>query len=209
MAEVIAQSSFRLFLALRLPEAVIAELGRVQNELRRALPDRAVRWTKSAQLHLTLRFLGNVEESKVAGLTEAASGACAKFSPLSLVAAQIGFFPERGFPRVIWAGVQDATNQLTPLQRALQSATLPFTAEATEEKCSNHVTLGRAKAIRRPEAEALTKLEAALTGKRFGFWTAHEVELIRSELSFVGPRYTTLGRFALTTPSSGASSGRT
>jgi 2'-5' RNA ligase len=209
MAEVIAQNSFRLFLALRLPEAVLAELARVQNELRRAVPDGSVRWTKRAQLHLTLRFLGNVEEAKIAALTGAAVGACAEFSPLSLLAAQIGFFPEQGFPRVIWAGVQDATNQLTRLQQALRSATLRFTAEAAEQKFSSHVTLGRAKAIRRPQAETLTKLGASLTGKRFGFWTAQEVELIRSELSSAGPRYSTLGRFALTRPSSAPSCERT
>jgi 2'-5' RNA ligase len=107
-------------------------------------------------------------------------------------AEHLGFFPERGFPRVIWTGVQDQEGRLPELQRALQAAILDFTSEPPERSFAGHVTLGRIKEIRRPQAEALTKAVAGLREPRFGCWTASTIEIMRSELSPTGATHTAL-----------------
>lgn len=195
MVELQKPVKLRLFLALSLPDLVKAELERAQSTLKRAVGEGSVRWTVREQWHLTLRFLGYVEAASVSALSAAAIQACVPFQPLEMRAQEIGFFPARGLPRVIWAGAQDAAGQLAALQQALQAATLPFTSEPPEARFSGHVTLGRGKSIRRTEAAALQEAANKWRGKPFGVWTAGEVELFRSQLSPHGPAYTSLARF--------------
>ncbi len=186
------RESYRLFIAIALPESVKAELLRVQAELRDALPPGCVRWTRPEQFHLTLRFLGNVDPQQVDALSRSLRDACAEFSALPLRAERIGFFPDLRFPRVVWAWIHDANEQLTQLQGAIERAVSSFTAEKDEKKFTGHVTLGRPQGIKRPQADILSKLAFGMTDRVFGEWTANKVELIRSDLSPGGSRYTTL-----------------
>src|ERR1035441_6027074 len=93
---------FRLFIAVTIPEEVKAKIAEAQAELRRALPERSVRWTKREQFHLTLRFLGNVDALRVEALEETLRAACRGFSPLPVRAPGAGVFPaprlSRGAP---------------------------------------------------------------------------------------------------------------
>src|SRR5208283_5259369 len=123
--------------------------------------------------------------------------ACKNFSPLKLRAERIGFFPDGRRPRVVWAGLHDAQEQLPLLQPAIEIAVRDFTEEASEEKFSGHVTLGRVKKIERRETDILAKFAAGMAERFFGEWTADTVELIRSELSSSGARYTILGAIPL------------
>ena len=183
---------FRLFIAVRIPEPVKDEIEKAQGALRDALRTNTVRWTTREQFHLTLKFLGNVEAQRAGSLVEALRLACRGFTPLALRARGLGFFPERGFPRVVWAGAQDDKEQLPRLQRAIEETMRDFTTEAAERNFFGHVTLGRIKGIRRPESEALVQAAAGMAQRVFGEWTAGEVELIRSELSPAGAKYTSL-----------------
>jgi RNA 2',3'-cyclic 3'-phosphodiesterase len=188
---------FRLFIAVTIPEGVKAKIEEMQAELRRALTDRNVRWTRREQFHLTLRFLGDVEAARVEGLGEAMRGACRGFTPLRLRAEGIGCFPDLRYPRVLWTGVRDETEQLTRLQAAVELASRDFTTEAKEEHFTGHVTLARIKGIKRPEAEALAVAVEGMKARLLGQWTAYKVELIQSELSPQGARHTTLAAIAL------------
>src|SRR4051794_10724683 len=105
----------RLFLAIALPDAVKNAMETAQMELRRALPEGCVRWTNREQMHLTLKFLGDVGVERVPHLTEAVQTACAGFEVLKLRAEGTGFFPSARAPRVIWAGVQDEDERLPRL----------------------------------------------------------------------------------------------
>jgi RNA 2',3'-cyclic 3'-phosphodiesterase len=193
-----APEPFRLFVAVTVPEGVKDAIEKAQAQLRRAAPEGHVRWTRRDQLHVTLRFLGNVEAGRVAPLTEALQGCCQQFAPLHMRAEQIGFFPDSRFPRVVWVGVQDALDQLRLLQGAVQTATAAFTTEEAEERFAGHVTLGRVKGLRRPDAETLAGAAARAAEAPFGQWVAKEIEIIRSELSPKGALYTSLAGVALT-----------
>ena len=188
---------FRLFIAVTIPEEIQAKIEEAQAELRRALPERGVRWTRREQFHLTLRFLGDVEARRVEALGEAIQGACRGFGALHLRAGRIGFFPELRYPRVVWVGVQDQAEQLPRVQEAVERATREFTTEAKAGQFAGHVTLARIKGIKRPEADALGKAATGMAERLFGEWTAYHVEFMRSELLPQGARHTSLASIAL------------
>ena len=188
---------FRLFIALTIPEGVKARMEAAQAELRRVLPERAARWTRREQFHLTMRFLGDVEAARVEALGEAIRAACRGFGALHLRAERVGFFPDLRYPRVVWVGVQDQAEQLPRLQEAVDRATREYTTEEKEERFTGHVTLARIKGIKRLEAEALGKAAAGMAERLFGQWTACQVDLMRSELLPQGARHSTLASIAL------------
>jgi len=202
MPDAPAPETFRLFIAVTVPEEIKSEIEKTQTELRRALPKASVRWTKRAQFHLTLKFLGNVDAQRVGPLTKALGAACQGFGPLELRAERIGFFPDLRRPRVVWVGMHDQQEQLAGVQRAIEAATRDYTAEESTERFTGHVTLGRIKSLSRTEAEALAALAASLATRFFGAWTAGAVELFRSQLSPEGARHTTLASIPLARQSS-------
>ena len=197
MTDIVPNAKMRLFIAVPVPEAVKNAIEKAQSELRAALPGDVVRWAKRGQFHLTLRFLGNVASAEVNAVVDSLRHACEPFAPLPLRAERIGFFPHMRSPRVVWAWVYDRNEVLQQLQQAIERATKPFTREAAEEKFTGHVTLGRIRGIKRAEADALGKVAIGMAERFFGEWTADHVELIRSELSSEGSRYTTLESVAL------------
>jgi RNA 2',3'-cyclic 3'-phosphodiesterase len=188
---------FRLFVAVTVPEGVKAKMEEAQTELRRVLPQRSVRWARRQQFHLTLRFLGDVEAARVEALAEAIRAACRGFGALQLRAERVGFFPDLRYPRVAWIGVQDQADQLPRLQQTVEAATESFTTEKKEERFTGHITLGRIKGIKRPEAEALGKAAAGMAARVFGHWTAYQIGLMRSELLPQGARHSTIASIAL------------
>jgi 2'-5' RNA ligase len=189
--------SHRLFVALSPPDSVKSEIERAQNELRQALPDGSVRWTRPEHFHLTLRFLGNVPVARTEELENKLRLSCRDFAPMKVRAERIGFFPERGFPRVIWVSVCEENRELFRLHRAIQRSTKEFTSEPAENDFAGHITLGRAKKIRRREAETLTGFATRMRERTFGEWTVSSVELLRSELLPDGAHHSVATTFPL------------
>jgi 2'-5' RNA ligase len=196
----------RLFVAILLPDAVKDEIEKAQREMRGATPGNFIRWTKREQFHLTLKFLGNVAASRVAELSEVLRGVGGQFSALRLRAERIGFFPDARFPRVAWAGVWDDRDILSRLQAAIEINVKDFATEKddgpagrrrSQERFTGHVTVARIQGIKRAQAEILSKLALGMAGRFFGEWVADKVELIRSELSSGGSRYTTIATISL------------
>ena len=185
--------TYRVFIAISLPERVRDEIEKAQGELRRALPGESVRWTRRGQFHLTLKFLGNVDVQGLDALMTSVGRACEGFGALRLRAQRIGFFPGLRRPRVVWAWVHDEPERLPLLQREVETATAGFTGEPAEKAFTGHITLGRCKTIKRAHAELLGKLATAMENRFFGEWTADRIEIIRSEPASGGSRYTTLG----------------
>ncbi len=185
-------SALRLFVAIGLPEAVKDRIEQVQRELQQVIAGKDIRWTKREQFHLTLKFLGNQEESRMQGLVDSLRTACQNFVSLSLRAKEIGFFPDALLPRVVWAGVNDARDDLPRLQQAVEAAVKTYTNEKPAGTFTGHVTLGRIQRMKPAEAESLAKLARSMAEVVFGDWVADKLELIRSELSSSGSSYTTL-----------------
>lgn len=187
----------RLFVAISLPDSVKDEIEKAQRRLRDAFPGKLVRWTKREQFHLTLKFLGNVRESRVSGLIAGLRESCMPLSELQLRSEGIGFFPDARYPRVVWVGVRDRKNLLLRLHEAVETGVREVTGERPDKTFAGHVTLGRIERIQRQDAETLAELVARMSKLSFGEWTASKIELIRSELSSSGSFYTTLADISL------------
>jgi 2'-5' RNA ligase len=116
---------------------------------------------------------------------------------MSLCAEGVGFFPNPRSPRVIWVGINDREGRLVDLQQQIETAVGPFSAEPGEKNFTGHVTLGRLKNPRPADIRDLAARAQSHEKRLFGEWTAHEIEIIRSELSPAGARYTSLAAFRL------------
>src|SRR5580765_747433 len=144
---------YRLFIAIALPEPVRHAIEKAQDGLRAALPERSIRWTRSDQFHLTLRFLGGVEAQRLEPLSDAVRRACAGAGVLQLRAARMGMFPGPRRPRVVWTGVDDTDGRLAELQRSIEAVTNGLKDEPPQAKFTGHVTLARCVDIIRSHPE--------------------------------------------------------
>ena len=194
MADEIPSERLRLFVAIAIPERVRNEMTAVQRELKPlALGD--VRWTKAEQLHLTLKFLGNVPASSVEAVKESLAEACAATAPFHLQAEGIGFFPNERQPRVVWVGFEGGGNELAVLQMRVERRLAPFVEKPGEGKFLAHSTLGRFQKYRQYKSEKFLPRAIALRDHVFGEWRVGNVGLFRSELSPEGARHTEVAVF--------------
>lgn len=188
----------RLFVAIPLPLEVKKTMREAQGKLKSLLPVDSIAWTKADNLHLTLRFIGEASAEQVLEISRGIRQSLAGFGSMRLICERLGCFPHARFPRVVWAGVHDETGeQLEFLQRRIDEAVVAFAAKPAEERFVGHVSLARLKQIKRAEAEKLERFLDEAVAIRFGTWRADAVQLIRSELSPQGSRYTTLDVISL------------
>lgn len=184
----------RLFVAITLPDTVRTNLADMQRELKPILPYNSTAWTKPEKIHLTLRFLGNVESMRIPELAEKLGAALAGFGEFDLVCERLGCFPDLRYPRVIWAGVHDDQKRLAQLHRRVDEAVKGFAEVPAEERFVGHITLARSKQIKRPDAERLAQFVERAATRRFGDWRVPSVALLRSQLSPAGTSYEDLFR---------------
>ena len=190
-------NKLRLFITIALPEEAKRALKLAQDELKAGLTGSALRWTRPDQYHLTLKFLGDVEDSSVSEIIRALRRSCSGFPQLEMRAEGAGVFPNLRRPRVIWAGVRDGAEALTLLQEGIELALEPFAFGREERDFNGHITLARCQLLQRSETELLSQLLPAFERRSFATWTATHFELIRSELQPEGSRYTTLATIPL------------
>jgi 2'-5' RNA ligase len=187
--------SLRVFCAVELPEWVRERAAAHIADLRGLLPDVRAGWERPEKLHLTLKFLGEIEQGRAPDLCGAASRAARCAPPLDLRLEGAGSFPPRGLPRVLWLGVADDSGALARLQQLLEDecALCGFAREGRPFR--PHLTIAR---LRKPDgARRLAALhhEKGFAGAEF---TVRELVVLRSELGPKGSRYTELARHPLT-----------
>lgn len=185
----------RLFVAILLDDAIKAALRRVQSTLRKN--GDPVRWLAPEQMHMTVKFLGEVVDRDVPAVCEAAGRAARAAGPVELRLSQCGCFPPRGPVRIVWAGGQIEDDALRPHVAALETEmeSLGFPREA--RPFSAHVTLGRVRSDR-----SGGRLRAAVTSHRMGPLTQHitSLRVMSSVLSRHGPTYTPISTAAFDRP---------
>jgi 2'-5' RNA ligase len=191
-----ATEKVRAFFAIALSPELAGQLKSVQSELRSKLPDNAVRWVKPEQLHLTLKFLGNISRRNLDDLVAAANCACDGMKPFRLSLEMVGCFPNTKVPRVIWIGIGGELESLKTLQNRIETETGRF-GECDERRgFQPHLTIGRVKMLGRAAREVGESVECA-TVPALGEWMVRQVELMQSELSPKGARYRTLTSITL------------
>ncbi len=179
----------RLFVALELSDAVRAAVRDLIARLQRARAD--IRWVRPEGMHLTLKFIGEVPEEKLA-LIRQALASVASPQPVALEFGGLGFFPHERRPRVLWVGIQ-ASENLSPLAAEIEAALEPLGIERENRDYVPHLTLGRFKSSK--GTDKLHEEIAALPSTHFGRIETGEFFLFQSKLSPAGAHYTKLVAF--------------
>ena len=182
----------RTFIAVELPERVKRELADLQADLRRY--GARISWTRPEGLHVTLKFLGNVEEKQIEAIAEAVKVAVADVERPRLTVEGTGAFPSWGGPRVLWVGVEDEGGRLGQIQARLEKELEKLGFEREKRTFKPHLTLGRVKAIGgvRPVTEDLRDRQVAL-----GTFEVAEVVVMKSDLKPTGAVYTPLAKISI------------
>jgi 2'-5' RNA ligase len=185
--------TLRCFVAADVPPSVAAALGSLQEGLKRhRLP---VRWVRPANIHLTLKFLGDIRSEDVGRVTEAVTAATAAAAPLALGIRGLGVFPGIKNPRIVWGGLRGDTAALIGLQAAIDSRfeAVGFAREKRPFKA--HLTLGRFNG--HVDAGRLADVVLAFGDFMSDPFTVGAVTLFKSDLRPSGAVYSPLARIPL------------
>ncbi|HVS81765.1 MAG TPA: RNA 2',3'-cyclic phosphodiesterase [Pyrinomonadaceae bacterium] len=186
-------NKWRVFVAIELPAPVRRELIKHIDRLRDSIPEARASWSREDNLHLTLKFLGDIPVTNVEQLSAAASIAASKVGPFEIVVEACGSFPPRGQPRVLWIGIDDPSGKLSELNRALEDECAKAGFAREPRVFHPHLTIAR---IRKPQGSR----RLAVMHKEIGFnreiVRVLEMLVIRSELRSEGSRHTIVSRHA-------------
>jgi 2'-5' RNA ligase len=185
--------TIRAFIAFKLPEDVIAFLGDAQNEL--ISLGFTARWVRPENIHLTLRFLGDINGQDLESIEGAIQGAAEGRSPVSFRALGLGVFPAIRRARVIWVGIAGEVDRIADCRNALDTRLLPHGFAMDRRPYRGHLTLGRFKGKVPPERlldaiKARSAVESAPV-------VADRLVLFQSDLRPSGAVYTELLSVAL------------
>jgi RNA 2',3'-cyclic 3'-phosphodiesterase len=183
--------------AILLADAVRERLATETERLRALAP--AVAWVARDNVHLTLKFLGGVEAGRLDAIAAALAEAATASAAFELEVRDLGAFPSRTRPRVLWAGVGEGAEAAASLAGRIDSVLARLDVPPESRAFSAHVTLGRVR-VPRPNP----RLAEALGGGVFGRQGVDHLSLMRSDLSPRGARYTELAVLPLGPRVSGA-----
>lgn len=179
----------RLFVALELPSTVRENLAALLSSLRAVSPQ--TRWARADNLHVTLKFIGEVPEAKLATI-HGALGGVRSDQIVSLDFRGVGFFPDEKHPRVFWAGIEASSN-LKALAAGVEAAVERAGIPREKRPFLPHLTLARFEPPRVAESLRLAIEENA--HRDFGTLRTNQFHLIESKLKPSGAEYTTLESF--------------
>jgi 2'-5' RNA ligase len=175
----------RSFIAIELPEAVKSALAELQQEFKKCGVD--VKWVKPDNIHLTLKFLGNIEEKNVERIVKIIEGICSKYKVFSLEVKGTGVFPNIRSPRVLWVGIE-RNSLLTKLQRDVEDEMASIGFEREDREFIPHLTLGRFKSS--IGKEGLMEEIELHRNDTFGLIDVRSLSLMKSDLKPSGAEYT-------------------
>ena len=186
-----AVESNRLFIAVKISPELAQSLDGVIRQL--AVADAEVKWVKTKNLHLTLKFLGEVAAAEIAPLIAALR--TVKSEKFTLEVGSIGVLPDIRRPRVIYADIVQGSEKLVKLATLVEKTVVSLGFDPEKRHFLAHLTLGRFKGLGRLN-KLLEKIDGA-KGVIFGKLSVGEVYLIKSELRPEGPQYTELASVPL------------
>ncbi|AGL00878.1 RNA 2',3'-cyclic phosphodiesterase [Desulfallas gibsoniae] len=180
----------RLFWAINLPVDLKRKLGNLQSCLKTAPVN--IKWVEQHNLHLTVKFLGDVDDSRVSEITRAVNEAAGGLGSFKLELSGIGFFPGPRRPRVIWVGVQGEVHKLRLLHRRVEECMAGLGWDSNSQGFAPHLTLGR---LRTPQGGEMLAGKADKLASQLGVigsLTVSGIDLMKSRLTRNGPVYQVL-----------------
>jgi 2'-5' RNA ligase len=187
----------RLFVAVEIGEILAQGAAKLTEELQRRAIEAArrakVTWIPAERMHLTIRFIGEVDDEK-ASMVRTVLEKPLVVTPFNLTLCGVGTFPKSGTPRVVWLGVTDGREPLLRLEHAITARLGHLGIPEEERAYSPHLTLAR---VREPAGLQSARLVDGLADRLIGTTHIETITLFQSKLSPKGPTYTPLVRTRL------------
>lgn len=182
----------RIFIAINLPESLKKKLRAFEDKW----PQIPARWTKQENLHITLLFLGNLDDNQLTQTIKAIEEATKKHQPFFAILKHVCFDSDKKMPRMIWVE-GEAENCLLSLQKNLEQAIFNLPSYQFKEKEDRpfkfHITLARIKQWQFKELEEMPEVNEDINFK----FEVNTIEIMESQLKRQGPEYTILESFEL------------
>ena len=190
------KDTMRLFVACEVPEDVKSTVGAVTTALRES-SGTAVRWVNAESVHLTLKFLGEVEQKTLPSVKVAMQEAVVRHSPFSLEFSTIGMFGGREGLRIMWMGIAGDILRLEALARDMNLALEVVGFDRDRRPFRPHLTIGRVRDHISTRERAAIEVSVGKTKIPLVTWRTSQVSLISSTLTAKGAQYETVATFPL------------
>ena len=189
-----SKTTWRTFCAVELPDEVRSRLAEHIGRLREEVPDATASWTRVENIHLTLKFFGEVALEQIPAISNAAERAVNEFSRFEIAVGNTGVFPKPSRAQVLWIGVSDPSGALAALQKRLENEFAAKGFQPEDRAYRPHLTIAR---LRRPEgAKHLAESHLRMEFHPLRI-TLNQLVVFRSELSSKGSKYTAISRHQL------------
>lgn len=179
------KDTIRTFICIEIPDSIRARIDRLQTTLKDI--DGQVSWTKPSNIHLTLKFLGEVEASRIPRVCDALERAAKGIERFEIAVGGVGCFPSIRSPRVLWVGFSEVPEPLKRLYDNIEDELDREGFAREKRKFSPHLTIGRLRGPKNAAHLAELLIESGFTAETF---KATEVIVMRSELKPTGSIYT-------------------
>jgi RNA 2',3'-cyclic 3'-phosphodiesterase len=188
------QRTVRTFVAIEISPEVRTRAQKLITQLQTV--DAKIRWVDPAQVHLTLKFLGEIDLLEVPKICAAVEEVASALPPFSVRVNSAGAFPDLKRPRTVWLGIDDETKELAALHNEMEAALAKLGFRAENRRFRPHLTIGRV----RGEGPGIVELARLLDEHRdypAGVIDVDEVIVFSSEQERGGPVYEPLGTATL------------
>lgn len=177
----------RCFIAVALPETVKDSLGDVLNILRKS--PASVRWIPPENIHLTIKFLGQTDQSLITPMKESLNKKLLTYKPFYITITDVGCFPNERRPRLVWIGIK-RSESLSNLQKEIDADLVKFGFSLEKREFSPHLTIGRVKA--QHDLPGMLRMLKELRSSSFANMEVKSISLMQSILKPAGAQYFTL-----------------
>ena len=187
----------RSFISLPISEQARGILRKTINEIDGAIQDK-IRWVRPEGIHLTLKFMGDINTDKIDALLLLLPEVATEVTPFELTLSELGCFPNNRRPRVLWAGVKGDLSNLQNLHLAVDNVVEKVGLPRERRGFSPHLTLGRVRRnISEREVDQIGQIIGLTSLPNTPSWTNQTVDLMRTELDPEGSRHYLVGSFPM------------
>jgi 2'-5' RNA ligase len=179
--------ALRCFLAIEIPETIRGAIVSSLDSLKKSGAD--VKWVSAENIHITLQFLGETEETLIPAIKEALDKILLNYFPFYIKIAGVGCFPDARRPRIIWVGTEES-QPVIKLHGEISKEMAKLGYQEEERNFTPHLTVGRVKSNRNVR-ELLKKIDE-IREVRFSDFEVRHITLMKSELKPSGPIYQSL-----------------
>jgi 2'-5' RNA ligase len=178
----------RTFIAIELPEEIRNALAQLQDRLKKSGAD--VKWVEPKNIHLTLKFLGEINDNQLEKIVKILEGVSGGQKGFLMRLSSVGAFPNMNYPRVIWIGIDQGERETKEIAKELEDRIVSVGIPKEERPFSSHITIGRVRSFLNKdklasELKSINSLEAKEVA-------VTKITLFKSTLSPKGPVYEAL-----------------